>query len=77
MLPLSPLMLADWRLYSVVPILYSLYRPIRAHQHRRRAYVVVVDLFLDPGEFQWLITIFRSQGIPVGERLINVDMIGS
>ena len=58
MLPLSLSMLADWRLYSVVPILYSLYQPIRAQQRRRRAYVVVVDLFLDPGEFQWLIRIF-------------------
>ena len=60
MLPLSPLMLADWRLYSVLPILYPLYRPMRAQQRRRRTYVVVVDLFLDPGEFQWLITIFRT-----------------
>ena len=60
MLPLSLLMLADWRLYSVVPILYPLYRPMRAQQHRHRAYVVVVDLFLDPGEFQWLITMLGN-----------------
>ena len=49
------------RLTLLIPVLYWLYLPIRAQQHQYRTYVVFIVLFLDPGEFQWLNTIFRSR----------------
>ena len=56
------------------PLFYSQWcAPIRTQQHRLQTYIFI-NLFLDPGELQWLITIFRSRGIPSGKCSIDVRM---